>query len=461
MLIIVNYLTGLPSRKPQNRTVMLRKKNYKVKSLSEQKQIVADRATIGIRLLQGISIATLSGFIIAWLLGQLGMDEAHKHYYHFLGLGFFAGASLAICLEDQIEKYCELATLFVIEKEYKSWSFAWVLFALIGFLVLSIGGSYASREDIAARANKYVGKDISKATGQILSAVKDTMADKATGQRMEELAQIDKSYDELIAASKESAKKARREGKEADAIWLEVGNVAKLERKRQQAKDKVTKQLNIVIASTSANTSKALDLFARMEENRKEEDENERKIMTANAERHKGLIGNAIFISAPLALLLVILRVTILKDSTQNSSQKAKSKSKTKGAKGKPSHSTPPALPKNGVLSGNNSGNSGNKNSPATKNSTTGNKNHQTTSVTGLDIFEYRNLCKNARSNYRNGIMRNSDKALDTAEDYILKLASYGYATKKGKRYNTNTLRVENDDKGLLIDEFHQPTLTV
>jgi len=318
--------------------------NYKAKTLAEQKQIIANKATVGIRLMQLISISTVSGFVVSWILIQLGYSPAHAMYWWIFGFGFLAGAALAVTLEDQIEQYTEAIGLFILEKQWKSFSFLWVFVCLIGFLAVSIGLSMAGKKDIAHQANHYEGKQIDHTINGILNTAKDSSPDSIIAMKNREIAQINKEYEDLKATSKKQAKTAKTT---ADKTWLKVGNIKDLEKKRIKAIAKISKlydeQLQTVKKASTANISQAFSLVASIEQNRVKEDSLLRKKADDNIKRHEGLMGNAILVSAPLTLLLIFLRVTILFNTSNNSNN---SNNKKGGSGQKPSPIPPRATQK-------------------------------------------------------------------------------------------------------------------
>ena len=150
-------------------------KKYQPKSLADQQQTVAQSATIGMRICQFISIATLCGLITAWLLSQFNVTDTHQYYYNYLIIGILSGAVLALMLEAQIEQSFELVVLYIHEHGFaaaiRKAGFIVALFVAIGFLMISVGGSFAGREDLASAANRPTFQDNTAKTDNILQTV--------------------------------------------------------------------------------------------------------------------------------------------------------------------------------------------------------------------------------------------------------------------------------------------------
>lgn len=422
---------------------------YQKKSLSDQQQRVANRATIGIRICQLISIATLSGLITSWLLGQFGVEQATQTYYIALFIGIMLGGALAVMLENQIEENTELIALFLNEQRQtamKSPAFWLALFVVCGFLAVSVGGSYAGRHDLAQQANKVKTQDIAPLATSILASTQDTSHHAINKDREAAISKINARYDDLVKKSKQSAYRAKQQARLKDAEWLAVGKVAQLERQRQKALEKTQREYHnsfqTVMASISHNKSKALDVIDKMQAETAAANQAAHDRAEQNIKRHKGIMSKAIFISAPLTLLLIFLRVTVL--SGKAPVQKGRSGNHQKNTN-TPQH--------------NNNTQQSQQPQPTQQQQPPATPVPVNTSVTGLSREEYRNLRKLARNNYRNGILRGSLAAQATADGYIQELKRYGYETIKGKRYDAQLARVIDDPKGILVDDFETPSL--
>lgn len=276
-------------------------------SLDERSEMIRDAADKFKYIPQTVSVITLTVIIIGLVAQFFNVSPTSQLYIAIQVLGGAVGAFVGFKLEKAIETFFCYPIHALRDEGSKALTSAQFIFTSLTallLLTLSLFLSLGGKNQAVAEAMTFSPADVSDQVTQILTT--QTSSHDATALQLECEREVNARYDDLIAKSKSSARRAKNE---ADRNWLMVGNVKKLESER----DKALKQCAIQYAAERDASARSVEAASETA-NRLiafTEQRNQTLLSETKAaqSRYSFYLGYIIWISLPLSLLLYTVRV--------------------------------------------------------------------------------------------------------------------------------------------------------